>query len=278
MASLSVLPGAVEAFSITFGVDAENGGDAPFFGRTGVYAGVILQSDAIEAVEELISRQLDRAKELSPPINTAVEGDAEARAAFSLLLEPDVQRRIFLNRCKNRDFWPRIRTVVGSPPFSFLYPEDDAVLNAGGITAKRAHMAPLERAPILSSGEIADGHFADHYDRRYKVVAVDGTRDASVGATTTTFASYRSLQSGRKAVIDLKLPRMKQVARIGIHKSTRVETKGSIQFPRPGEKVKLSINEKLSAPTEASEFVIVIKSVQQRANKSPVCRVFCVVE
>lgn len=266
MPAVSTLPEVLGALGGVFGHAPETDANRT---RVGVYASVILQNDAIDAVEELFSRQLGRAHELTPPINTAIEGDGEARAAFWLLLDRDVQRDMFLKQCKSRHFWPRIRTLVGSPPFSFLNPEDDAVLNASGITAKRAHMAPLERAPILSSGEIADGHFVDHFDRKYKIVAVDGGRGAPV---------FRTIRPGRRIVIDLKLPRLAQAERARIHTSARADTRNSIRFPLPGDRVRLSINEKLLAPTETNEFVILVKSVQPRARKSPVCRVFCVVE
>jgi hypothetical protein len=242
----------------------------------GKYSSVVLQSDAIEVVEELFSRQIERSIGENAAINTLITGDAEARSAFWLLLNIDFQRSVFLTKCKRREFWPRIRSLVGSPPFSFLFPEDDFVLNASGITANRVHMAPTGRGTILSSGEIADGHFVDYYDRKYKIVAVQNERTSGLDPTSV-MSCYRNLLPGKKVVLDLKLPRMKQTERIGIQKSTRVETKKSIYFPTPGEKIKLRINSKL-ASAASNEFVILVKSIQQRNSKSPVCRAFCVME
>jgi len=243
----------------------------------GKYASVTMQSDAVTIVEDLFSRQVELSIREGTPINTVITGDTEARAAFWLLLNMDVQRSVFLTRCKTRDFLPRIRTLVGSPPFSFLHPEDDFILNASGITGKRVHMAPSERGPILSSSEIADGHFVDRCNRTYKVVAVDYDRRTHLRPNSTA-SVYRSLTSGHKIIIDLKLPRMSQAERMEIHKSTRIQPKGSIHFPNPGDNIQISINSKLYAPSLPSEYAILVKSVRQRNTKSPVCRLCCVVD
>lgn len=238
--------------------------------QNGKYSNINLQSDAIEVVEELFSRQLERAAGENSQINTPVAGDAEARAAFWLLLHIEIQRSIFLNRCKNQKFWPRIRTLIGSPPFSFLNPTDDFVLNAGGITFKRIHMAPAEQGAILSAGEISDGHFVDQYDRAYKIIAVEGQQVSSLSL-------YRNLQRGKRLVVDMRLPRMKLTDRVGIYKS-KSNQRSAIHFPKSGETVKLTINKHLFSSTGVSEVFIVVKSIQPRGYKSPVCRVFCVVE
>ena len=237
--------------------------------QNGKYYNINLQSDAIEVVEDLFSRQLERAAGENSQINTPVAGDAEARAAFWLLLNLETQRSIFLNRCKNQKFWPRIRTLIGSPPFSFLNPTDDFVLNAGGITFKRIHMAPAEQGAILSAGEISDGHFVDEFGRVYKIVALEGQK-------TSSLSLYRNLQRGKRLIIDMRLPRLTIVDRVGIYKSTN--NKSAIHFPKSGETVKLTINSKLFSSADSSEVLIVVKSIQPRGYKSPVCRVFCVVE
>ena len=236
--------------------------------KNGKYSNIILQIDAIEVVEELFSRQLERASTENSQINTSTAGDAEARAAFWLLLTVDVQRSVFLNRCKNRKFLPRIRSLVGSPPFSFLNPTDDFILNPGGITYKRTHMAPPHKGAILSSGEISDGHFVDEFDRVYKIVALEGQQISSLSV-------YRNLQSGKKVIFDMRLNRLRMAARIGIHKTNSANN--AIHFPRSGETVKLKMNSKLLS-ADSSEVFIVVKSIQPRGYKSPVCRVFCVVE
>jgi len=241
----------------------------------GRYSEIILHSDAIQAVEALLSRQMERSVDDRPPINTPISGDAEARGAFWLLLPTNTQRSVFLARCKSREFWPRIRTLIGSPPFCFLRPEDDFVLNAGGINATRSHMAPQESGSIPSSGDIGDGHFHDRNARIYKVSALE-CNTLAPGANSSL--DYRNMAPGKKVVLDIKLPRMKQADRAKIHKSSNVEMKRRIFFPVPGETIELAINEKLATDSTTFDNVVIrVKGVQQRHHKSPVCRAFCVV-
>ena len=237
----------------------------------GKYAAVDTQNDAIDVVESLFDRQLARAQVENPPINTSIGGDAEAMNAFRLLLDLDVQRTVFLQRARDRAFWPRIRSLVGSPPFAFLFPEDDSVLNAAGITVGRVHMAPSERGSILSTADIGEGQFSDTFDRRYRVVAVDGRAGA------VTAVGFRALQRGVRCVLDLRLPRMKQKERVSIYKRLKAETAGLIRFPVAGEEVRLTLNEKLTGSGNTERVTIAVKGVRQRSSGSPAARAFCIV-
>ena len=126
--------------------------------------------DALQTLRELYAAQLARAHEEKAAPNTSVDGDGAARSAFLTLLPPEEQRAFFLTTIQRREFWPRIRTLFGAPPFSFLRPEDDGVLRAAGISAKRTHMAHDE-ATATNYSEFGEGHFTDHAGRLYKVIA-----------------------------------------------------------------------------------------------------------
>tara|TARA_B100000085_G_scaffold265930_1_gene274118 strand:+ start:216 stop:941 length:726 start_codon:yes stop_codon:yes gene_type:complete len=234
------------------------------------FENITTTQEAIDLVQELISRQLTRASNEKPQPNQSIKGDFDAREAFWLLLDSDTQRRVFLGRCAKTDFWPRIRTLIGSPPFSFLRPEDDTVLQAAGITASRVHMAPTDAFTTYSANEIGwGGHFSDFGGRDYRVVT-DGIRHNPEIAPVFVRAT-----TGKRVVLDTKLPRIKTAEKIGIIKASKNTPTliSSIVFPRPGEKIKLSMNKKLGKV----ETTIEIRSVQQRSKNSPVARIVALV-
>jgi len=225
---------------------------------------------AIDLVQELISRQLTLASSEKPQPNQSMKGDVDAREAFWLLLDGDTGRRVFLGRCAATDFWPRIRTLIGSPPFSFLRPEDDTVLQAAGITASRVHMAPADAFTTSSANEIGwGGHFSDFGGRDYRLVT-DGIRHDPEIAPLFVRAT-----TGKRVVLDTKLPRIKTREKIGIIKASKNTPTliSSLVFPRRGEKIKLSMNKKLGQ----METTIEIKSIQQRSKNSPVARIVALV-
>lgn len=233
------------------------------------FESVATTQEAIDTVEELFTRQLSAAATQAPEPNKPIRGDSDAREAFWLLLEPETQRRVFLNRCANTNFWPRIRSLVGSPPFSFLRPEDDDVLRPAGITIGRVHMANSDPFAPFSSNEIGRGHFSDFGGRSYRVVT-DGARHDPGAAPV-----FSRVTSGKRVVLDAKLPKMPMKEKVGIIKASRQtpHLASALIFPRPGERVQLSLNELLGA----SETTIEVRAIQQRSRNSPVARVYALV-
>lgn len=227
---------------------------------TATYSHVLFQQDAIDIVDGLFERQIHEAVSKSAKINSAVTGDTEARNAFWMLLNVDFQRMFFLRRCKSRSFWPRIRTLIGSPPFSFLHPEDNFVLNPSGITTTRKNMAHKERCPIHSSTEIGGGHFFDDNGRVYKIIVVEtNTKHTDASSVVSV---YNTLVQGRKVVADLKLPKT---------------TKHLNAFPKCREIITLKINDNLASPSNR-QCVVRVNGIVQRQYRSGTCRVFCVVQ
>ena len=233
------------------------------------FASVATTKQAIDTVEGLITRQLHASATQNPEPNKPIKGDADAREAFWLLLEPETQRRVFLNRCASTTFWPRIRSLIGSPPFSFLRPEDDDVLRPAGITIGRAHMATSDPFSPFSPNEIGSGHFSDVGGRLYKVVT-DGAKHDLFAAPM-----FARVTTGKRVVLDTKLPKMPTKEKVGILKASRQtpELVSSLIFPRPGERISLWMNERFGD----AETTIEVRAVQQRSRKSPVARVYALV-
>ena len=170
---------------------------------------ITTKREAFAKLDELFARQLRKAKEEKSKPNEAAPGDDEVKRSFSLLLSPAMKREFFLKLVKRHQYWPRLRTLVGSPPYSFLMEQDNQLLNARGITRNRANMAIQNKDHNISNSyEIGSGQYSDEDGRRYSVVTVEGSNDTN--ANTTTTLPFRSLMPGRKAILDVKLPRQKR--------------------------------------------------------------------
>ena len=219
---------------------------------------VKLEADAVNLILELVQRQLDRAMVEAPPPNVSIAGDGEVKQKFWQFLSLQTQRSVFLRLCKQRRFWPRVRSCIGAPPFVFLRHEDNEVLNAAGIALNRKNMTSTHG--IHDTTEIGFGHFYDNHGRVYKVVTDDNTKSLEI-------PSLRVLGASR-IVLDIKLPRKTAEERHEIMK--RRLDRDSILFPKFGEKLTLN-------PRGGGDVLVLnVRSVQQRGAKSPVARLFCV--
>jgi hypothetical protein len=169
---------------------------------------IATKREAFAKLDQLFLRQLKKSVDEKSKPNEAAPGDAEVKTVFSLLLTPAMKREFFLKLVKRHEYWPRLRTLVGSPPYTFLLLGDNDLLNARGITQNRANMAAQNKEynNISNSHEIGSGQYSDEHGRRYSVVTVEGS-----DANTTTTLPFRSLLIGRKVVLDVKLPRQKRV-------------------------------------------------------------------
>ena len=256
-------------------------------------------TEAVEHVFKLATKQIIKARGLATTreeqleqLNRPVEGDAEVRKLFWSLLYPPEQRQVFLKLHPNRHFWPRVKPLMGSPPFSFLTPMETQVLNASAIQSNRTKMAYEDENATSSAAEIGDGHLVDANGRRLRIVdrgdRASGTRP------------FERLTQGTKLVCDLKIPRMHVKSRLTIAKARpgkHSSTFGKIAFPSVHETVHFSptpLVQSLRASshspagtTEASGgsssgeddygVRLQVKALVQRAGNSPVCRLFAVV-
>lgn len=229
------------------------------------YASIVAEADAKNYVSGLIDRQVYRATRDGTTPNTAADGDSEARAAFEALLSLATQRAVFINNVRDRRFWPRVRTLIGIPPFAFLRPEDDDVLNAAGIARNRRHMSG--QSPMLSSAEIGTGHFEDASMRRYKVVGDD--------QLFSTEIPVRRVRHAKRIVLDVRVAAALSVReRASIVKRRDPEGVKMLLYPRVGETLTLQTHSDFGISDTLS---VVVRTVQSKGPKSPVCRVYCVV-
>ena len=236
----------------------------------GLYSHIHTVAQATEEVRRLFDDQLTKATAEQPAPNKSTHGDARAKEAFWTLLAPEEQRDMFIRFWKRRAFWPRIKPLVGTPPFSFLKPGDNHMLNASGIAPGRTNMSHSSDSPILSSSEIGSGHVSDQHERLYKVLKTDAKLSETV--------VFRRITTPGKVAMDCKLPRMKMSDRATIYKrrSRDPDSLHRIKFPNVGEELTLKLVNALldTASSAAPPLRMVVKGVIARDKNSPVCRVF----
>ena len=227
-------------------------------------------------VQDLFATQISRAEEEGAAPNEAVGGDSDARVAFLLLLPPTEQRASFLWLVgQGVRGWPRIRTLVGTPPYSFLLPSDEGLLQTAGIARHRSNLTQKSSiGPCTSSGEFAGGHYTDMAERTYRVVGSDEASRVAV--------PWRQLQTGVRAVVDVKLhqmPRKRKLDIIGGNQGPIAMQK--VLFPRIGELVRLSLVPRLHDSTSAgqeTEISMRVSALQQRDVNSTIARLLVQVE
>lgn len=215
--------------------------------------------EAVAFVTDIFRVQIQDSQGAEP--NAAIDGDSAARSAFHTLLPQQEQRQVFLRFCKNSSFWPRVRSLVGSPPFSFLFAEDEGILRAGGVARGRVN---LSKASI---GGDAASHFLDDLDRRYSVVQV-GEAAKNRMAMPLPFAS---LEPGVKVVIDVRIKKRKHSER---ERMLRDGRRRMLTFPNTGEIVLLQPHAKLQNATVSR--TITVKSVELSSKSVMTARLLCV--
>lgn len=219
------------------------------------------EAEATDLIYKLLSRQLSRAAHERVAPNQHLNGDSDLRRAFWMLLSPQTQRTLFLSMCKRREFWPRIRSCVGSPPFSFLMPTDNYMLNPGGITTGRTNMASTNR--ISTSVEIAKGQFVDSHKRHYKWITDDNTN-------STQIPDIR-VRSAKRVVLDVCVPKMGLDSRRQLMKRSHGREKG-LHYPKPGETLHLTPDSALGG----GGLLLIVRTVESRGVRSPVARIYCI--
>ena len=235
---------------------------------TAAYAHITSTKQAIAFVGDAFATQVERAYDERTLPNAAVNGDSAARQAFLTLLDPVEQRALFLRAIRNRHFLPRIRTLVGSPPFSFLRPEDDTILRAAGITYGRAHMAHPELMTTNYS-EFGKGHFEDGAGRLYRIIGRKQRTDT---------LPYDSLTSGETIVFDVRIPKRTTKSKVSIiQKRDNMAAMLSLTFPRPGETLQVQRVSLLRKPLseggiDPNEVSIRVEGGKQREQNSPIAR------
>lgn len=221
------------------------------------------RAEAFGWLRSTFERQLEASIDANTEPNTHIAGDYNARQAFNVLLSPVEQRAFFQQIIADRRYWPRIKSLIGNPPFSFLLPEDEMLLRAGGICRNRAHLSAQDSS-ISKAPDFGEGHFHDDAERTYRVINHD-TRDASL--------PWQNLHVQKQVVVDVRLKMYSQKVKVAIFRGTDAHAgkQSSLMFPRPGEVVVLHLSSALETAGPKSITVRVV-SGRQKVRFSPIAR------
>ena len=122
------------------------------------------REEALSYLQDAFRRQLEVSIDANAAPNASIPGDYNVRQAFNVLLSPTEQRAFFQQIVADRRYWPRIKSLIGNPPFSFLLPEDEGLLRAGGICRNRTNLHATA-SNISKAPDFGDGHFRDDAER-----------------------------------------------------------------------------------------------------------------
>ena len=245
------------------------------------FEGVATIKQAVDYLNDAFATQLEQATLDNATPNEPIPGDARAREAFCALLPPAEQRRFFLRIVGEKRFWPRLRTLVGSPPYSFLRPEDEGVLRASGICKGRVNMAHAEPT-VTSYGEFGRGHYEDGAGRLYRVITKERPSSGNE-------LPWIGLAAGVKVVADVRVQKRATSTKLAIAKGRRgPAAQASLVFPRVGDTLTLRLVPALRStagatdgglPAEDDDDALraTVSLGRQKAPGSPVARlVLCV--
>lgn len=193
-------------------------------------SGLRTAGEAFSFCRDLFHSQIDRAVAERVPPNIPAVGDAAARTAFLLLLTDAQQRTLFLEIGGAPKTWPRLKTLVGCPPYHFLLPQDAGMLNAAGFAKGRANMTYEMSGRVANAGQFGPGQLVDEHTREYRVAPKNlDPHDPLPGA---------EYFNGRKKDQILQV----RVKRHGIQKKRELfhsTQKKQLLFPQPGETIVL---------------------------------------
>lgn len=232
--------------------------------------------EARDLVRDRFASQIEVAEAERSAPNESVRGDSDARLAFLLLLTPHEQRASFLWLIsRGVKAWPRIRTLIGVPPYSFLLPSDEGVLQTTGIARHRTNLTQKSsNGSCTSSAEFAGGHYTDLAERVYRVIGSDEPSRSAV--------PWRQLQTGVRAVVDVKLHQTPRKRKLEIVNGNHgIVAMHSLTFPRIGELVRISLVPKLKDAVDASqetELKMRVAALQQRDVNSTIARLLVEIE
>jgi len=221
------------------------------------------RAEALGWLRSTFERQLEASIDANTEPNTHIAGDYNARQAFNVLLSPVEQRAFFQQIIADRRYWPRIKSLIGNPPFSFLLPEDEMLLRAGGICRNRAHLSAQDSS-ISKAPDFGEGHFHDDAERTYRVINHD-TKDASL--------PWQNLNVQKQVVVDVRLKMYSQKVKVAIFRGTDAHAgkQSSLMFPRPGEVVVLRLSSALET-AGAESITVRVVSGRQKVRFSPIAR------
>jgi hypothetical protein len=242
--------------------------------RSGMRAPVRLadlqtRGEALSFLRSTFERQLEASIDANTEPNRGIAGDHGARQAFNALLSPAEQRAFFQQIIADRRYWPRIKSLIGNPPFSFLLPEDEGLLRAGGICRNRAHLSAQDSG-ISKAPDFGDGHFTDAAERIYRVINHD-PKDPTL--------PWQNLGARQQLVVDVRLKQFAQKTKVAIFRGTDAASPGNqaaLMFPRPGEQVVLRLSKHLEG-AGAYSVTVRVDSGRQKGRFSRIARLLVTV-
>jgi hypothetical protein len=195
-------------------------------------------SDAYEACIAAFRAQVDKAAEQSAPANVAIPGDSGARNIFLLLLTDSQQRDLFLEFASTQANWPRIKSLVGAPPYSFLNPSDASVLNASGFARGRINMTYDKVGSIANQHQFGPGQMEDGHTRQYRI----SSRDRNPYAPVPGIDYFSDSLSGDLVL----LVRVKRHTKVKMQEMVRSTIRRKeLMFPQVGEVLTLTESARL---------------------------------
>ena len=226
------------------------------------------RQEAISFLRAAFERQLEASIDAHTPPNKDAAGDYLVRQAFNVLLAPIEQRTFFQQIVADKRYWPRIKSLVGNPPFSFLLPEDESLLRAGGICRNRAHLS-AQHSSISKASDFGNGHFQDDAERTYRVINQD-LKDASL--------PWQNIGPQQQLLVDVRLRRYSQKSKVEIFRGTHasVGNQAALMFPRPGEQVELHLSRQLESAGPRS-ITVRVDAGHQKLKFSPIARLIVTV-
>lgn len=190
--------------------------------------GLNTAGDAMEFCRNLFDEQLQKAAAERPLPNVAIEGDSAARAAFLMLLTDAQQRELFIGFGKDQRAWPRIKPLVGSPPFHFLLPNDAGMLSAGGFARGRINMTYDIGGRTAATGQFGPGQLVDEHTREYRIAP----RQTASTDPLPGGEYFRSQQ--RDMVLQVRVKKHSFKQKKELYSSA---FKKQLFFPQPGETI-----------------------------------------
>lgn len=226
------------------------------------------RAEALSYLRSTFERQLEASIDTNAKPNKGIAGDYGARQAFNALLSPVEQRAFFQQIIADRRYWPRIKSLIGNPPFSFLLPEDEGLLRAGGICRNRAHLSAQDSS-ISKAPDFGDGHFQDVAERTYRVINHD-QKDLTL--------PWQNLSVQKQLIVDVCLKRFSQKVKVAIFRGTDAASgnQAALMFPRPGEEVVLHLSRHLEN-AGAYSITVRVDSGRQKVRFSPIARLLVTV-
>lgn len=185
--------------------------------------------DALAMCSALFAEQLERALVEKPAPNQAIAGDGTARSAFLLLLTDGQKRELFLRTANLSRNWPRLRPLVGAPPYHFLRPQDAFSLNATGFAHSRANMTYDESNRVANHHQFGSGQLVDEHTREYRIAPTNIRNEDPLPGS-------EYLNHTKEVILHVK------VKRRGIQKKKQLFHSGfkrQLFFPQVGEQIVL---------------------------------------